>query len=206
MPRSVLALFFAPFVLAQTPAAPNLLEPSTLTLTAPNTFRVKLDTTRGPIVIEVTRAWAPIGADRFYNLVKAGFYTDMPFYRVVPSFMAQFGISIRPEVNEALRGKNIPDDPRAGRTNNRGRVSFASTGAPNSRGNTLFINSVNNGFLDASGFVPIGEVVEGMENVDKLYNGYGETASHQSDFETGGKDYVEQTFPKLDRILTGAVQ
>ena len=147
-------VFFASSVLAQTatkstsaakaptpaakatPAAPaaDLLHPSTLNRTAPATYRVKLTTTKGDIVIDVTRAWAPRGADRFYNLVRAGYFTDCAFYRVIPNFMAQFGISARPEVNRAFKGADILDDPRNGQSNKRGKVTFATTGAPNSRG------------------------------------------------------------------------
>jgi peptidyl-prolyl cis-trans isomerase A (cyclophilin A) len=188
---------------APTPAG-DLLHPSTLTATAPASYRVKLATTKGDIVIDVTRAWAPRGADRFYNLVRAGYFTDCVFYRVIPNFMAQFGISSRPEVNRAFKGANILDDPK-GQSNKRGKVTFASTGAPNSRGATLFINTVDNAYLDTQGFVPIGEVVEGMANADMLYSGYGATENHQGEFETGGKAYVDRAFPKLDRILTATI-
>ncbi len=169
---------------------------------APATFRVKMTTTKGDIVMELTRAWAPRGVDRFYNLVRAGYFNDAAFYRVLPNFMAQFGISARPDVNKAWQGANIQDDPRNGQSNKRGKVTFASTGAPNSRGTALFLNIGDNGYLDNQGFVPIGEVIEGMDKVDMLYNGYGETVTHQGDFETGGKAYVDRAFPKLDRILT----
>jgi peptidyl-prolyl cis-trans isomerase A (cyclophilin A) len=197
----------APAKAATPPAAPaaDLLHPSTLNRTAPATYRVKLTTTKGDIVIDVTRAWAPRGADRFYNLVRAGYFTDCAFYRVIPNFMAQFGISARPEVNRAFKGADILDDPRNGQSNKRGRVTFATTSAPNSRGTTLFINTVDNAYLDGQGFVPIGEVAEGMANADMLYSGYGATESHQTDFENGGKAYVDRTFPKLDRILTATI-
>lgn len=229
MKQALLALlvpvFFASAVLAQTatkstsaakapvtakapaPGAPaaDLLHPSTLNRTAPATYRVKLTTTKGDIVIDVTRAWAPRGADRFYNLVRAGYFTDCAFYRVIPNFMSQFGISARPEVNRAFKGADILDDPRNGQSNKRGKVTFATTSAPNSRGTTLFINTVDNAYLDGQGFIPIGEVVEGMANADMLYSGYGATESHQTDFENGGKAYVDRTFPKLDRILTATI-
>jgi peptidyl-prolyl cis-trans isomerase A (cyclophilin A) len=198
--RSALfAGFFASAIFAQ---APNLLQPSTLKATAPATFRVKLNTTKGDIVMEITRSWAPHGVDRFYNLVRAGYFTDCPFYRVMPNFMAQFGVSARPEVNRAWQNTNIPDDPRNGKSNSRGKVTFATTGLPNSRSTALFINIGDNGYLDGQGFVPIGEVIEGMDHVDMLYNGYGDTSSRQGSFETGGKAFVDRTYPKLDRILT----
>jgi len=184
--------------------AGDLLHPSTLTATAPASYRVKFATTKGDIVIDVTRAWAPRGADRFYNLVRAGYFTDAAFYRVMPNFMAQFGISARPEVNHAFRGANILDDSHVGQSNKRGKVTFATTQAPNSRGTALFINLVDNAYLD-SGFVPIGEVIEGMANADMLYNGYGDTSPRQGDFEDGGKAFVDRSFPKLDRILTATI-
>jgi peptidyl-prolyl cis-trans isomerase A (cyclophilin A) len=227
MKQALLALLFTSAILAQTstksttaakapapaakattaPAAPaaDLLHPSTLNRTAPATYRVKLATTKGDIVIDVTRAWAPRGADRFYNLVRAGYFTDCAFYRVIPNFMAQFGISARPEVNHAFKGADILDDPRSGQSNKRGRVTFATTSAPNSRGTTLFINTVDNAYLDGQGFIPIGEVVEGMANADMLYSGYGATETHQTDFENGGKAYVDRNYPKLDRILTATI-
>jgi peptidyl-prolyl cis-trans isomerase A (cyclophilin A) len=219
MKQALLAICFASAVLAQTatkstsaakaatPAAPaaDLLHPATLNRMAPAVYRVKLATTKGDIVIEVTRSLAPHGADRFYNLVRSGYFTDCAFYRVIPNFMAQFGVSARPEVNRAFQGATIQDDPRNAQSNSRGKVTFASTGAPNSRNNALFINLVDNKYLDTQGFVPIGEVVEGMGNVDMLYNGYGATENHQPDFESGGKAYVDRSFPKLDRILTATI-
>ncbi len=223
MKRALFAVIFSSALVAQTqtkstaaakstgaskaaaPAAASngdLLHPATLNKTAPGTFRVKLNTTKGDIVMEITRAWAPRGVDRLYNLVRAGYFTDCPFYRVMPNFMAQFGVSARPEVNRAWQNANIPDDPRNPQSNTRGKVTYATTGQPNSRSNTLFINIGNNSYLDSQGFVPIGEVIEGMELVDMLYNGYGDTSRQQGGFETGGKAFVDRTFPKLDRILT----
>lgn len=196
---AVFAAMCASAALAQ---APNLLQPSTLRATAPATFRVKMTTTKGDIVMEITRSWAPHGVDRFYNLVRAGYFTDCSFYRVMPNFMAQFGISARPEVNKAWQNANIPDDPRNAQSNKRGMVTFATTGQPNSRGTALFINIADNSYLDGQGFVPIGQVIEGMEHVDMLYNGYGDTSTRQASFEQGGKAFVDRTYPKLDRILT----
>jgi len=181
------------------------MNPASLNRTAPAIFRVKLATTKGDIVLEMTRSWAPRGVDRFYNLVRAGFFTDCAFYRVMPNFMAQFGISAKPEVNRAWSHANIPDDPRNAQSNKRGKVTFATTGQPGSRSNTLFINIGDNSYLDGQGFVPIGEVVEGMEHVDMLYNGYGDTSPQQFSFENGGKAFVDKTYPKLDRILTATI-
>jgi peptidyl-prolyl cis-trans isomerase A (cyclophilin A) len=219
-------LLFAGAILAQTPTksttaaksttvakattapvapAADLLHPSTLNRTAPATYRVKFTTTKGDIVIDITRTWAPRGADRFYNLVRAGYFTDAAFYRVMPGFMAQFGISARPEVNRAFKGADILDDPHNGQSNKRGKVTFATTSAPNSRGTALFINLVDNSYLDSQGFVPIGEVIEGMANADMLYNGYGDTSRLQGSFEDGGKAFVDRTYPKLDRISTATI-
>jgi peptidyl-prolyl cis-trans isomerase A (cyclophilin A) len=188
-------------------AAANLLTPATLNRTAPATFRVKLTTTKGDVVIDVTRDWAPRGADRFYNLVRAGYFTDASFFRVVPNFMAQFGISARPDVNRAWTNANIQDDPGGKKSNTRGMVTFATTGRPNTRGTQLFINTAmaGNAFLDPMGFVPFGEVVEGMENVDKFYTGYGDTANQEGVIEEGGKAWVDKNMPKLDRILTATI-
>ena len=119
--------------------------------------------------------------------------------------MAQFGISAKPEVNAAWRGVTIQDDPKNGQSNKRGKLTFASTGSPNSRSNTLFINMVDNGYLDNQGFIPIGEVVEGLPIIDMLYTGYGATEAHQFDFENGGKAYIDKSYPKLDRILTATI-
>ena len=199
----------APKAAAKAPApaasAANLLTPATLNRTAPATYRAKLTTTKGDVVIEVTRDWAPRGADRFYNLVRSGYFTDASFFRVVPNFMAQFGISARPDVNRAWANANIQDDPSGKKSNTRGMVTFATTGRPNTRGTQLFINMVDNKFLDPMGFVPFGEVVEGMENVDKFYTGYGDTANQEGVIEEGGKAFVDKNMPKLDRILTATI-
>lgn len=216
MHRAIPVFLFSSILFAQTAtkstapakaAAPvssaNLLNPASLNRTAPAVFRVKLATTKGDIVLELTRAWSPRGVDRFYNLVRAGYYTDCTFYRVMPNFMAQFGISAKPDVTKAWANANIPDEPRK-ESNTRGRISFATAG-PNTRSTTLFINLVNNAYLDPLGFTPIGEVVEGMDNADKLYNGYGDTSNQQRSFETGGKAFVDRSYPKLDRILSATI-
>lgn len=198
----------APKVAPKAPAAAaNLLSPATLNRTAPATYRVKLTTTKGDVIIDVTRDWAPRGADRFYNLVRAGYLTDASFFRVVPNFMAQFGISARPDVNKAWANANIQDDPGGKKSNVRGMVTFATTGRPNTRGTQLFINTAmaGNAFLDPMGFVPFGQVVEGMDNVDKFYTGYGDTANQEGVIEEGGKAWVDKNMPKLDRILTATI-
>src|SRR5713226_8029968 len=155
------------------PPAPNLLNPASLRARAPATYKVKFTTTKGDVIIQVTRAWAPMGADRFYNLVRAGFFTDAAFFRVLPGFMAQFGISSRPDVASVWSNANMPDDP-VKQSNKRGMVTFAQTSAPNTRSTQLFINYGDNSRLDADRFAPFGQVVEGMENVDKIFSGYGE--------------------------------
>jgi peptidyl-prolyl cis-trans isomerase A (cyclophilin A) len=184
--------------------ADDLLDLSMLSQMAPASFRVNLKTTKGDVLINVTRAWAPVGVDRFFNLVRAGYYSNCVFYRVMPHFIAQFGISARPEVNRAWMNADIPDDAPNGRSNKRGKVTFAKAG-PNTRTTILFINLADNAYLDALGFVPIGEVVEGIENADQLYNGYGDTAQQQPSFAKGGKAFVDQQFPKLDRIITATL-
>lgn len=188
-------------------AAANLMNPSSLRATAPATYRVDFKTTKGDVIIDVTRAWAPHGADRFYNLVRAGFFTDCAFFRVVRTprpFMAQFGINSNPAIAKAWDRANIPDDPR-GQSNTRGMLTFATTGQPNTRGTQLFINYGDNSFLDSQGFVPFGQVVQGMELVDQFYDGYGDTAEKEGEIENGGKAYIDRNMPKLDRILTARV-
>ncbi|HEY7338365.1 MAG TPA: peptidylprolyl isomerase [Bryobacteraceae bacterium] len=191
---------------AKTPA-PDLLNPSTLKARAPAVYRVRLNTTKGEVILEITRAWAPIGADRFYNLVRGGFFTNLAIFRVVRSpqpFMAQFGISPRPEVNRAWQNQTILDD-RPTQSNKRGTITFAATGAPNSRGTQLFINYADNVFLDSMGFAPIGAVIQGMENVDKFYAGYGENGPDQGQFMAQGRAYTDKAFPMLDHIIAATI-
>jgi peptidyl-prolyl cis-trans isomerase A (cyclophilin A) len=190
------------------PAAPDLLNPSSLRARAPATYKVKFTTTKGDVIIEVNRAWAPLGADRFYNLVRAGFYKDAAFFRVIPRFMAQFGISARPEVAEAWERANIPDD-KVTQSNKRGAVTFATAG-PNTRTTQIFINYGDNAALDGQGFAPFGQVTEGMEVVDKFYSGYGEGAPSgrgpdQSEIRSKGKAYLDRSFPQLDRIVSASI-
>jgi len=150
----------------------KLMTPSQLNEKAPETYKARLDTTKGPIVIEVHREWAPLGADRFYNLVKNGFYDDIRFFRVLDGFMAQFGMSGDPDIQKVWGRTNFMDDP-VKQSNKRGFVTFAKSSAPNSRSTQVFINFVDNTSLDAQGFAPFGQIVEGMDVVDKLYSGYG---------------------------------
>ena len=168
---------------------------------APAEYDVKFVTTAGEFTVKVTRAWAPNGADRFYNLVRHHFYDGAAFFRVLPGFMAQFGLSAYPEVSKVWENANIKDDPIV-QSNHRGFVSFATAG-PNTRTTQVFINYGNNEALDKSGFSAFAVVSDGMEVVDKLYNGYGEGAPDGHGPDQGlignrGRAYLEKGFPKLD--------
>jgi peptidyl-prolyl cis-trans isomerase A (cyclophilin A) len=183
---------------------PNLMDPSTMKATAPATFVVQVETTKGPFTIKVTRSWAPNGADHFYNIVRAGFFTDAAFFRVIPGFMAQFGISARPEVSRIWANSNIQDDP-VKESNTRGMVTFAQTSARNSRSTQLFINYGDNSRLNADRFAPFGEVTKGMDVVDKIYSGYGEQPD-QGLITAQGKAYLDRAFPRLDRIIRAVIE
>src|SRR4051812_32643305 len=182
--------------------APDLLKPSTFKARAPEVYKVKFVTTKGDVIIQVNRAWAPLGADRFYNLVKYGFYKDAAFFRIVPRFVAQFGIPARPEVGAAWDHAYIIDD-RVTQSNKRGTLTFATAG-PNTRTTQIFINFSDNASLDTQGFAPFGEVVEGMDVVDKFFAGYGE-APDQGRITAQGKAYLDRSFPNLDRIVNAVV-
>jgi peptidyl-prolyl cis-trans isomerase A (cyclophilin A) len=188
---------------------PDLMKPSTLRARAPEVFRAKFATTKGDIIIECTRAWAPRGVDRFYNLVRAGFFTDVSFFRVIAGFMAQFGVSPKPEIARVWRDSNIIDDPVV-KSNKRGFLTYAQSSAPNSRSTQFFINYQDNARLDTDRFAPIGQVVEGMDVVDKLYSEYGEGAPSgrgpdQGRVQAEGKAYLDRFFPKLDRIISATI-
>ncbi len=189
--------------------ATKLRNPAGLTEQAPATFKAKFDTSKGAFVITVNRAWAPIGADRFYNLVKNGFYDDVRFFRVIPDFMAQFGIHGTPAIQASWRGAQLKDDP-VKQSNKRGYVTFATAG-PNTRTTQLFINFGDNSrSLDGQGFAPFGEVSSGMNIVDAIYNGYGEGAPRGRGPEQGrlqqeGNAYLNKEFPKLDYIKTATI-
>jgi peptidyl-prolyl cis-trans isomerase A (cyclophilin A) len=181
----------------------NLLDPSTLKAKAPEIYKVTFTTTQGDVLIQVTRAWAPIAADRFYNLVRGKFFDGASFFRVKAGFMAQFGLSPDPKVNAAWSNQNMMDEPTK-QSNKRGLLTFARTGAPNSRGTQLFINTGDNSYLDPSGFAPFGEVLEGMDVVDKFYDGYGLEAD-QGSLTNLGKPWIQQNMPKLDLIKTAVI-
>lgn len=170
--------------------------------TAPATYRVNMDTSKGPVVIEVTRSDAPLAADRFYNLVKAKYFDGARFFRVVPGFMAQFGLAADPAVSKAW---DVPIQDEPVKTSNvRGAVTFAASSQPNSRSTQLFINFADNARLDSLGFAPFGKVVSGMENVDQIYSGDGEKPD-QGRVEAEGNAYLEKEFPHLDYIKTARI-
>jgi len=180
-------------------------DPSLLTAKAPATFKAKFETTKGIFTIEVTRAWSPHGADRFYNLVTNGFFDGIKFFRVVPNFVVQFGIHGDPAFATKWLRSNFPDDP-VKESNKRGYVTFARTGAPNSRSTQVFINLQDNVRLDDIGFAPFGRVVAGQEIVDALYGGYGERLTElQGEIAAKGNAYLEQKFPLLDAIKKAAI-
>jgi peptidyl-prolyl cis-trans isomerase A (cyclophilin A) len=182
---------------------PALMDPSQANEKAPEQFQVKFETTKGDFVIEVTREWAPIGADRFYNLVKIGYFSDLAFFRVIPDFMVQFGIHGDPKVSTKWRAANIKDDP-VKQSNQRGYISFATAGA-NTRTTQLFINFKDNVSLDRMGFSAFGQVIDGMKVVDSIYSGYGEGAPRgrgpdQGSVQSQGNEYLKKSFPMLDYI------
>jgi peptidyl-prolyl cis-trans isomerase A (cyclophilin A) len=184
------------------PTDPALLHPATLTAKAPATFDVKFTTTKGDFVVQVNRAWAPLGADRFYNLVKHGFFTNAAFFRVVPGFIVQFGLSADPAVSKVWANANFKDDPVT-QSNKPGTLVFATAG-PNTRTTQLFINFGNNASLDRQGFAPFGLVTSGMDVVTQIYSGYGE-APDQGAISSKGKAYLDKSFPKLDSIKSATI-
>ncbi len=183
-----------------------LLRASMLKDKAPETFQVKFATTRGDFVVTVNRSWAPIGADRFYNLVKHHFYDSASFFRVVPGFVVQFGISAYPPVSAAWENANIKDEPVT-QTNKRGYLTYAKTSMPNTRSTQIFINLKDNAGLDGQGFSPFGFVdAQGMKVVDMLYDQYGDGGGPDQDqISKQGKPYLDKGWPKLDSIKTATL-
>ena len=179
----------------------TLLRPAMLKEKAPETFQVKFETTRGDFTMDVTRAWAPIGVDRFYNLVKHHYYDNMVVFRAVPGFVVQFGISSYPAVNAAWRNADIQDDPVT-QSNKRGFVTYAKTSQPNSRSTQIFISFKDNSFLDSQGFAPIGVInADGMKVVEMLYDQYGDQPTNEQDqISKLGKAFLDSKYPKLDVI------
>jgi peptidyl-prolyl cis-trans isomerase A (cyclophilin A) len=189
---------------------PALLNPAALRAKAPDLFRVKFATTHGDFVVEVHRDWAPLGADRFYNLVRNRFFSDASFFRFVPNFIVQFGISPDPKVTAAWSNANIKDDP-VKQHNVKGSIVYAM-GGPNTRSTQFFINlKDNSAALDSQGFAPFGTVTEGMDVVEGLYSGYGEMADlggrgpSQEILSRQGKPYLDKSFPKLDSVKSATV-
>jgi peptidyl-prolyl cis-trans isomerase A (cyclophilin A) len=183
-------------------AANNFADPSKLTEKAPEVFKAQFETTKGKFTIEVTRSLAPNGADRFYNLVRSGFFTDIEFFRVVPGFMVQFGIHGDPSVSAKWQTANLTDDP-VKTSNARGMITFATAG-PNTRTTQMFINFGDNGFLDGQGFSPFGKVIEGMDVVDKINSDSGERPN-QGAIQQSGNEYLKKEFPNLDAIKSAAI-
>lgn len=170
-----------------------------------NTFQVKFETTKGDFVIEVHRDWSPNGADRIEELVKAGFYDDCKFFRNIKGFMVQFGINGDPKVMDKWRDNTIKDDP-VKKSNTKGYVTFAKSGRPNSRSTQIFINYGDNSRLDADRFSPFGQVVSGMDVIDKLYAGYGgDPSEHQGEIQSQGNKFLEANYPKLDGIKKATI-
>jgi len=189
---------------------PALLDPSLATETAPDAFRVKLETTKGDVVILVNRSWAPKGVDRFYNLVKIGYYSDVAFYRVIRGFMAQCGFNPDPKISAAWSRARIADDPIL-QANTRGMVTFAM-GGPNTRTTQFFINFADNSYLkDHGAFAPFGKVISGMDVMDSIYDGYGEGAPRgrgpdQARVAREGAPYLRKSFPNLDYIIRATLE
>ncbi len=216
--RSIAVVLFICLLsgLAATPVAAQakatfdeaLLRPGSLTEKAPEVYEVKFETTKGDFVVKVTRAWSPNGADRFYNLVKHGYYNGASFFRVIGGFMAQFGINASPQVNAVWQVAAIKDDP-VKKSNTRGYVTFAMGGA-NTRTTQVFISYGDNSRLDSMGFSPFGEVSKAMSVVDRLYDGYGDGAPsgsgpRQDLVQSRGSAYLEKEFPKLDTIRSATL-
>jgi peptidyl-prolyl cis-trans isomerase A (cyclophilin A) len=198
------------FAAAPQPAAAQvnvekLMNPAQLNEKAPDKYRVKFDTSKGEFVIEVTKEWAPLGADRFYNLVKYGFYDNCKFFRNIEGFMVQFGMNGNPKVGAAWRTVQLKDDP-VKQSNLRGYITFAKTSLPNSRTTQVFISYGDNSRLDADGFAPFGKVIKGMNVVESLYNKYGgKPGDAQQQIANEGNAFLEKNFPNLDYIKTATI-
>jgi peptidyl-prolyl cis-trans isomerase A (cyclophilin A) len=212
--RHTLSCFAAAFAIAGF-SAPALAQtsalgtPAYLTEKAPDTYKVKFDTSKGAFVIEVRRAWAPNGADRFYNLVRNGFYDNVRFFRVIPGFMVQFGIHGDPKIAGTWREANIKDDPVT-QSNKRGYITYATRG-PDTRTTQVFINFGDNAALDKQGFAPFGQVVSGMNVVEAINSEYGEGAPRgrgpdQMRMQTEGNAYLAKDFARLDFVKKATIE
>jgi peptidyl-prolyl cis-trans isomerase A (cyclophilin A) len=202
------ALLLAALTVSAAAQSPNLTNPAALRETAPATYKARFETSKGAFVVDVTREWAPNGADRFYNLVKNGFYDGVRFFRVLDGFMAQFGINGDPAVSATWREARIPDDP-VKQSNRRGFITYAMAG-PNTRTSQVFINYGDNSALDRQGFAPFGQVSSGMNVVDGLHKGYGEGAPRgqgpdQGRVQLEGNAYLSKSFPQLDYVKKATI-
>ena len=200
---AVAVLAAAPLAAAGQASKAALKNPAEMKETAPATYKAKFETSAGDFVVEVHRAWAPKGADRFYNLVKHGFFDDCRFFRVVPNFMVQFGINGDPAVQANWVNNRIADDP-VKESNKRGYITFATAG-PNSRTTQVFINFADNTGLDRQGFAPFGTVTTGMEVVDKINAQYGQKPV-QAQIQSQGNAYLNKDFPKLDYVKKATIE
>jgi peptidyl-prolyl cis-trans isomerase A (cyclophilin A) len=213
MNRVVQALALAAAVMLPATALaqkPSLKNPASLNEKAPATYKARFDTSAGVFVVEVTRDWAPLGADRFYNLVKNGFYDDARFFRAISGFMVQFGIHADPAVSSVWRNARIGVDP-VKESNKPMYITYAMGGTPDTRTTQVFINFGNNASLDKMGFAPFGRVIEGQDVVNKIFTGYGEGAPRGKGPEQGriqaeGNAYLNKEFPKLDYIKKATIE
>jgi peptidyl-prolyl cis-trans isomerase A (cyclophilin A) len=185
-------------------AKARLKKPETLKDVAPAVYNARFDTTAGVFVVQVHREWAPKGADRFYNLVKYGYYDDTRFFRVLPGFMVQFGINGDPSIQSAWVDANITDEP-VKESNKRGYITFAKAAMPDTRTTQVFINFADNSRLDAMGFAPFGTVISGMEIVDKINAEYRQNPD-QGRIQSHGNAYLTQAFPRLDYIRKATIE
>jgi len=207
--RSIIVLALSLLAVPALAQSPNLANPAALTEQAPASYTVKFDTTKGAFVIQVNRAWAPNGADRFYNLVKNGFYDNVRFFRVVSGFMVQFGINGDPNVSARWRQASIQDDPVT-QHNTRGMITFATAG-PNTRTTQVFINFADNSQLDSMGFAPFGKVLSGMNVVDAINAEYGEGAPRgrgpdQGKLQSQGNAYLAREFSRMDYVKKATIE
>ena len=199
------AVCFATTLLAGQTNLEKLKDPTQLTARAPDLFQARFETSQGSFVIAVERDWAPLAADRFYNLVTNAFYNDTRFFRVLDGFMAQFGLHADPTIQSAWQSANLKDEP-VKKSNTRGFVSFTRESSPNSRYTMIFVNYKDNSYLDADGFAPFGQVVSGMEVLDRLYSGYGrQNIPDQRRILREGNAYLLAEYPKLDFVKTAAI-
>jgi peptidyl-prolyl cis-trans isomerase A (cyclophilin A) len=184
----------------------KLKDPAQLNERAPDQYRARFDTSQGAFIIAVEREWAPLAADRFYNLVKNGFYNDSRFFRVLSGFMAQWGLHADPSVQSAWRTANLKDEP-VKKSNTKGFVSFTRESSPNSSYTMVFINYKDNSYLDADGFAPFGEVVSGMDVAERLYSGYGrQNVPDQRRILRDGNAYLQAEYPMLDFVKTATIE